>query len=110
MDRKKTENEFQRTANVVIKDGPEFASIQMAGREFRIWAESSGFDGDFDPAAVYEPGYEWSVKDFTPKEIILDRSSLTATDQHPIDTQTASAVLDHLIEYYKAQGMTVQVR
>lgn len=110
MDRKKTETEFKRTANIVIKDGPEFASIQMSGREFRMWAESSGFDGDFDPAAVYEPGYEWSVKDFTPKEIILDRSSLTATDGKPVDEQTVSALINHLTEYYTAQGMTVQVR
>lgn len=110
MDSKKNESEFERTANIVIKDGPEFTLIQMSGREFRIWAESSDFGGDFDPAAVYEPGHEWSVKDFTPKEIILDRSSITASDGNPVDTQTASAIINHLMEYYKAQGMAVQVR
>ena len=110
MDRTKTENEFERTANIVIQDGPEFTSIQMPGREFRIWAESSDFGGDFDPVAVYKPGHEWSMKDFTPKEIILDRSSLTASDGKPIDTQTAAALINHLTEYYKAQGMAVQVR
>lgn len=110
MDRPETDKEFERTAGVVIEDGPEFVVIRTQGREFRVWAESAGFDEEFDPAAVYEPGYEWSVKDFTPKEIILDSQSLTATDGNPVETQTASAVLNHLIEYYKAQGMAVQVR